>query len=204
MKIINEIKKGAIQAITIISILWIAWISYATWNSITQVNTWESLTATKFNELIHNQEDLKSRLDNLSAGKVLKVSTNEILSSSTIQITWWTTVSPTEFQIPYTPVAIWSTLIITYNFRQGIQVPANTTFYIDYKIQKDGIDLKNFPHSFGEYTTADLYTSQVLIAHDTTLNTNPRTYSLQIHADHTASYTNNVWYGSVSIMEIAN
>lgn len=55
MKIINEIKKWAIQALTILSILWIAWITYAYVDfnqTIDEVNSNTPISASEYNKLV--------------------------------------------------------------------------------------------------------------------------------------------------------
>lgn len=61
----KEIKKWLIQWWAFVFIVAVSWISYAAFTNITTVNSWETLTASKFNELINNQADLNTRINNV-------------------------------------------------------------------------------------------------------------------------------------------
>ncbi len=44
-------------------VLWFMWITYAAWTTMTNVNTWDGLTATLWNNLLWNVETLKTNTD---------------------------------------------------------------------------------------------------------------------------------------------
>lgn len=76
---LKEIKTGVLVAISFIITLIIAWASYAAYITLTDVNSWETLTDVLFNKVLENQRVLRTDIDNIT--------------SSTIDIPVWSIIS---------------------------------------------------------------------------------------------------------------
>ena len=76
MKLINEIKKWLTFWITAWFTMLVIWVSYAAFTTITQVAPSDTLTASTFNTIITNQEDLKARLDWIDPKQLAKAWVN--------------------------------------------------------------------------------------------------------------------------------
>jgi len=59
----KEIKKWIVIALSFTLTVGLIWASYAAWVSLTDVGTWDTLTASLFNEVLENQRVLDARLN---------------------------------------------------------------------------------------------------------------------------------------------
>jgi ABC-type glycerol-3-phosphate transport system permease component len=62
---IKQIKKGIIFWISAGITILLIWTIHAAWVTINSVNSWDSLTSTLMNNIINNQKDINTRLDNM-------------------------------------------------------------------------------------------------------------------------------------------
>lgn len=109
----DSIKKWLVFWLTTSFTTLIFWVSYATYQTITQVNPTDTLSAETFNKLITNQEDLKTRLDSLPTNNILQVVTNTYESSGTAP--GWLPSNSAGFEVAsinFTPISSTSKILV--------------------------------------------------------------------------------------------
>ena len=100
MEFIQKIKWWIYNGIWFVLVLWLTWIAYWAYTTMTDVTTWQALTATLFNQVQENVRVLKTTVDWLSNVPTWAVMAFNLASCPS----WWITADGTS----WTPDLRWT------------------------------------------------------------------------------------------------